>query len=381
MILKMIKEEWRKNSKLYNGRSFAAFPLVVLFFSACWNFLVVEFSTISYAMIGNSLVALSALMGIAVGLTGFSSRDAFQNVLGRTNYLVFSSKTLPVSKKRLYLDFFVKDTFFYLFLVVIPISLGFMIPTEFVLLPRLFDAVALFLFGLVLSSLFALSSVELPKLRLASYRNLDFLDPVARKSVIDVFRSSGGLFKIFFSMGVLTFFYWVMVLNFPLASIFLKNPLLSFSVIIGLLNLSIYNWLNSFDSPETYSYLPVDIFSIAHSKETAYLSLALPVSYILVLSSYAIYPGHLILGLISVTATTLYGMAVAVRVLGLQPNERLFQADIFLKYMLGIGALLVPLLYISVIFDIRFFLHYLAVAGLGITGGFYTMARKKREMK
>lgn len=379
MILKMIKEEWRKNSKLYRGRSFAAFPLVVLFFSWTWNFLVVNFSTISYNMIGSSLVALSALMGVAVGLTGFSSRDAFQNVLGRTNYLVFSSKTLPVSKKQLYLDYFVKDTFFYLFLIILPLSLGFMIPTGFTLLPSFFDAITLFLFGLILSSVFALSSVELPSLKILSYRRLGFLDPVSQKSVVDVFRSSGGLFKIFFSLGVLTFFYWVMILNFPLAAIFLENPLLSFSVIIGLLNLSIYNWLNRFDSPETYSYLPLNIFSIAHSKQTAYLALALPISYLLVLGSHMIYPGHLLLGLLSVTATTMYGMAVAVRVLGLNPNERLFQADIFLKYLLGIGALLVPLLYMSVIFDIQLFFHYFSFTWLGIIGSFYVMARTENR--
>ncbi len=379
MILKMIKEEWRKNSKLYRGRSFAAFPLLVLSFSAAWNFLVVNFSTISYEMIGDSLVALSALMGIAVGLTGFSSRDAFQNVLGRTNYLVFSSKTLPVSKKQLYLDYFVKDTFFYLTLIILPLSLGFLIPTGFAIWPRFLDSIALFLFGLVLSSVFALSSIELPSLKILSYRNLNFLDPVSRKSVIDVFRSSGGLFKIFFSLGVLTFFYWVMVLNFPLAAIFLENPLLSFSVIIGLLNLSIYNWLNRFDSIETYSYLPLDVLSIAYSKETSYLALALPLSYILVLVSYIIHPGNIYLSLLTVTSTTMYGMAVAVRVLGLSPNERLFQADIFLKYLTGVGSLLVPLLYMSVIYNVQIFLYYYALTWFGIISAFYIMARTKSK--
>jgi len=225
--------------------------------------MVVNFSTLSYPMIGNSLAAIAGLMGVAVGLSGFSGKDAFRNVLGDTNYIVFSSHTLPVSKRKLYIEFFIKDTFFYMFLIIIPLSLGFLIPTGFAILPSLLDAAALFTLGLMSSALVALSSLTLPSLNVVNYGNIDVLDPVADKSVVDIFRSSGGFLKILFSLGVLSFFYWIMVLNFPLASIFLENPLLSFSILIGLINLSIYNWLNKFDSLETYSYIPLDSLSIS----------------------------------------------------------------------------------------------------------------------
>lgn len=375
MILKMVKEEWRKNSKLYRGRSFAAFPIMVFFFSLSWNYLLVEFSTVSFDMVGHSLVAISALMGVAVGFTGFSSRDAFQNVLGKTNYLVFSSHTLPVSEKKLYIEFFLKDTLFYMFLVVIPLSLGFLVPTEFVILPRFFDAITLFFFGLIISSSIALSSVELPSLRIISYNKLSFVNSVSSKSIVDVFRSTGGFFKIIFSLSVLSFFYWTLVLNFPLAIIFLENPLLSFSVILGLLNLSIYNWLNRFDSLDSYSYLPLDAFSIAYSKEISYLLISIPLSVLVILISYLIYPGNLALSLLSAVSTTVYGMAVAVRVLGLSPNERLFHADVFLKYMFGMGALTVPLLYLSIIYTPSYIYQYLMVCDLGLMGGVYIMIR------
>ena len=212
-----------------------------------------------------------------------------------------------------------------------------------------------------------------------NYSRLSFLEPVAGKSIVDVFRSSGGFFKIIFSLGVLTFFYWVMVLNFPLAAIFLENPLLSFSVMLGLLNLSVYNWLNRFDSPGTYSYLPLDHFSIAHAKQVSYLVLAVPLSVLIILISYMVYPGNLVLSLLAAVSSTVYGMAVAIRVLGLEPNERLFHADIFLKYMLGIGALTVPLLYLSIIYRPAFLFHFMAVCGLGLTGGSFIMLKTERE--
>ena len=379
MIRKMIKEEWRRNSRLYRGRSFALFPAVIFLFSLGWNYMVVNFSTLSYPMIGNSLAAIAGLMGVAVGLSGFSGKDAFRNVLGDTNYIVFSSHTLPVSKRKLYLEFFIKDTFFYMFLVIIPLSLGFLIPTGFAILPSLLDAAALFTLGLMSSALVALSSLTLPSLNIVNYGNIDVLDPVADKSVVDIFRSSGGFLKILFSLGVLSFFYWIMVLNFPLASIFLENPLLSFSILIGLINLSIYNWLNKFDSLETYSYIPLDSLSIAHSKQIAYLSLALPVSFVMVLASTLVYQGHILLSLVTAASTTVYGMAVAVRVLGLSPNESLFHADVFLKYILGMGAVTVPLLYMSIIYSERFLFHVLAVCGLGLMAGSFVLLRTQRD--
>lgn len=374
----MIKEEWRKNSTLYKGKSFAAFPLTVFSFAFIWNYMAVNFSTINTQTLGTSLEVLGAFLGIAVGSMGFSSRDAFKNLLGRTNYLIYSSHTLPVSRKKLFAEFLVKDIMYYLVLVIIPIALGFLIPADFLIAGSLVNALAFFVFGVVLSTAFTVSSLSLPSISTVSYSKLDFMSPIADKSVLDVFRSSGGFFKIVFSLGILTGFYWVMVFYFPVTSIFLNNPLLSYSVMMGMLNLSVYNWLNRFDSLQDYGYLPVDIFSVVNSKEQAYLATAVPLSVILVLVSSIFHQGMIYLALLTAVSTTVYNLSVAVLVTGLKPNEKLFQADVFLKYLFGVGIVIIPLLYMSIILSPDIIGYYLGITFFGLLSGIYTyMSRNK----
>jgi hypothetical protein len=381
MIWKMIKEEWRKNSTLYRGRSFAAFPVTVFSFALIWNLFAVRFSTITIQTIGTSLEVLAAFLGIAVGSMGFSSKDAFKNTLGRTNYLVFSSHSLPVSKKRLFADFLVKDIFYYLVLVLIPVALGFLIPTNFAVMPSVYDAVALFIAGVFLSTALTASSLSLPSLGLFNYKRLDTLRPVADKSVLDLLRSSGGLTKIVFSLGILTGFYWTLVIYFPITNIFLNHPLLSYSVMIGMVNLSIYNWLNKFDGLEDYGHMPLDIFSIVNGKEQAYLAIAVPSAVLLVLISGYFYPGDLWLSLLTAVSTTVYNLAVAVMVTGLKPNEKLFQADVFLKYLFGIGIVIVPLLYLSIAYKPALLGEYLGICLFGLTAGLYMYFYRNRAAR
>jgi hypothetical protein len=381
MIRKMIKEEWRKNSTLYRGRSFAAFPFTVLVFALLWNFAVVKYSTITIETIGSSLEVLAAFLGIAVGSMGFSSKDAFKNTLGRTNYLVFSSHTLPVSKKKLFTEFLVKDVFYYLVLVLIPVALGFLIPTDFMILGSVYDAVGLFIAGVFLSTFLAISSLSLPSAKILNYWKLESLRPVADKSILDVFRSSGGATKIIFSLGILTGFYWTLVLYFPITSIFLNHPLLSYSVMIGMLNLSIYNWLNRFDGLDDYGHLPLDIFSVVNGKEQAYIAIAVPASVILVLLSSYFYPGDLILSLLTAVSMTVYNLAVAVMTTGLKPNEKLFQADVFLKYLFGIGIVVVPLLYMSIVYTPEMLGQYLGLCFFGLLSGLYIYMQRDRIVR
>ena len=378
MILKMIKEEWRKNSTLYKGRSFAAFPVTVFCFALLWNFVAINFSTISLDSVAMSFEVLAAFLGIAVGSMGFSSRDAFKNLLGRTNYLVYSSRTLPVSQKKLFAEFLVKDIFYYMTLVILPVSLGFLIPTEFIILGSVLDGLGLFVLGILASSVFTVSSLGLPSLNLVNYNRLNGLNPVAGRSILDVFRSSGGFFKVIFSLGILTGFYWVMVLYFPVTRIFLNNPLLSYSVMIGMLNLSIYNWLNRFDDLEDYGHLPLDIFSVVNGKEQAYMVLAVPLS---ILISSFFYKGMVLLALLTAASTTVYNLGIAVMVTGLKPNERLFQADSFLKYLLGIGIVVIPLLYLSIILTPEIMGYYLAMTFFGYIVGLYTFLGRNKSSR
>ncbi len=363
----MIKEEWRMHSTLYRGRSFAAFPFLVFLFSLTFTFATVRYSTLDISVLGSALKGIAAFLGLAVGSIGFSSRDAMKNVLGPTNFLAYSSRTLPVSETRLLFDFIVKDILYYIALFLLPVSLGVLIPTGTGLLPAALMVPFWFFGALAVSVLVARSSLKLSQGHLLSYRKLEFLSPLTSKSVLDVSRSSGGMIKVLFSTAILTGFYWFAVLHFPAASYFLQNPLLSFSAVIGLLNLSVYNWLNRFDSPEDYMYLPLGNLDLLDAKKQAYLVIAVPLAVTLVLLSYLVYPSMLLLSLLTAVSTTLYTLAIASWLTGLNPNRKLFSSKVFLKYLAANSVVVVPLLVMSVMYTRGLFLAYISVIAFAVT--------------
>lgn len=375
MILKMIKEEWRKNSAMYRGRSFAAFPVIVLFFSFAWNWTALNYSLITAESLETFTYGLSLFLGLGVGAVGFSSKDAFRNLLGKTNYLVFTSRTLPVSSKKLIASFIIKDIFYYSILMVAPILIGFMIPAGPGFIHVAYMAPAYFLIGILASTALTISSLTIPSRHLLNYSRLSRLRPVAAKSLLDLFRSSGGFLKILFSVGLLTAFYWTLVLYFPITAILLSNPLLSYSVILCLASLTVYNWLNRFDGMEDYNYIPESFETILKSKKQAYIAVAVPLSIALVILPSFFYSGYFFLALFTAVSMTFYNLAVASKLTGLEPNESLFHADIFIKYMLAIGIILVPQLYTTVAYTSELLPSLTAINVLGLSIGLYSYFR------
>lgn len=336
------------HSTLYRGRSFATFPLVVFALSFTAAFLVANFSSINVSSLGSALEVMALFVGLAVGSIGFSSRDAMKNVLGPMNLLVYSSRTLPVTENRLLFDFIVKDLIYYTGLFLAPLTLGVVIPTGTAILPSVVLVVPLFLGGLIFSLILARSSLKLPTKRLLNFDRTRRIGALTGKSVLDLSRSSGGLLKVLFSFTVLFAFYWFAVLNFPITELFLTNPLLSFSVIVGVLNLSVYNWVNRFDSPEDYLHLPLNAESLLEAKKRAFLVMAIPLGLIFIAASYLFYPGHLLLSAATGVVTTLYTLGIASKLTGLEPNERLFSSKVFSKYLIANSLVTIPLLILSI---------------------------------
>ncbi|MFB6182446.1 MAG: hypothetical protein ABEI78_00120, partial [Candidatus Nanohaloarchaea archaeon] len=234
ILKEMLKEEWRMHSTLFKGRSFALFPLLIFLFAFIFSYISFNFSTLSVSILGSFFVGLSFFLGLGVGSLGFSSSDAVKNILGETNYIVYSSRTLPVSKKSLIMIFVVKDLIYYILMFLTPLSIGFLVATNFIALTKAALILPSFFAGLSLSLVLTLSSLQIPGLKIVKLKDKWFISPLADKSVKDIVRSSGGVGKILFSLVILTGFYWYFVLYFPFNVVFLNNPLLSFSVILGL---------------------------------------------------------------------------------------------------------------------------------------------------
>lgn len=345
LVWMMMVEEWRSHSRHYKGTSFAFFPFMVFLFTAGFSYITVNFSTLGSEVLGQALILLMAIFGLAAGTVGFYGRDAMKNLLGETNYLVYSSRILPLKNSRLALAFLVKDVIYYGLILVLPVFLG------LILFSPVLDVIPQAVIAFLAASILSLGLTRFLGVK-THFLGMDLpFGPLTDKSLIDVFRSSGGALKLFFSLGILAFFYWYFVLFFPLANAFLRNPLLSFSVILGLANLSVYNWINRFDSFQDYTFLPISFSQVVDSKKKAYTVLTLPLTTLLVIAAYMFYPGNILLGLLIAYTSTMYSLVVAEKVTKLRPNVKLYHAGTFLKLLLFEGLVIVPLLIASILYN------------------------------
>ena len=123
VLVEMFREEWRLHGRLFSGRRFAAFPvLVALLVTGATGLLVVTDTSPGTVLAG--LHALAFVFGLHTGSIGFVGRDALRDVLGDLTLLVFSARTLPLSRRRLLGVFVAKDAVYYALLFLLPMAVG-----------------------------------------------------------------------------------------------------------------------------------------------------------------------------------------------------------------------------------------------------------------
>lgn len=370
MIRRMLKEEWRMHSELFGSKYFGAFPFVLAMLSALVTVLSLRSPSITVETISRAVPAVAGFLGISVGLTGFSDRDAFKNVLGKTNYLVYSSRTLPISSKRLLTEFVIKDFVYYLGIFIAPSYVGASIGAGTLSLAVLGSSLGVFAAGVIASLTVTRASMKIPKHRLVSYKDSGRLGSLTAKTLIDTLRSSGGIAKVILSAGILSGFYWYAVTFFPTARNFLANPLLSFSIMIGTLNIAVYNWINRFDSAEDYSHLPITEADVKSAKTKSFAIIAVPLTAIMIGVSYSFYPSNLFVSVVSAAATNYFSLNAVKSLAGLEPNRRLLNPATFGKF-LGLNLLFIaPLLVFSVFYTEQQALYYLAACFITACGGY-----------
>lgn len=344
MILKrMLKEEWRTQSKMYRGRYLAALPVIIFLLTFFGGQMVINFSTAPVTDLGLLVMAFGFFTGLAAGSIGFNSSDAAQNVLGDSNFLIFSSRTLPVRKTSLIAGFLVKDLVFYIGLYLLPVAAAMLLVSTQMLNSVIYMSL-LFVGGLTLSLITASTAVHIPsRASVLNYDNLP-MPSLSRKSVLDVSRSSGGLFKILMSMFILLGLYWYIVNYIPLASYLLSSPLMSFAVVLGMMSVTVYNWLNTYDELENYQYLPIDEKELLRSKFQAFKLISAVIVFISILSAYAVLGGNLVLAMSIGLTTAYYVGSITMYESGLNPNEKMINGWTFSKFLVMVNILVIPLL-------------------------------------
>jgi hypothetical protein len=388
--------------------------------------------------------------GLHTGSIGFVGRDAQRNLLPTGTLLVFTARTLPLSRRRLIAVFLVKDAVYYGLLFLLPLTVGFapavldgsLAPLDVPLLwastaatfvlgtAVTFAAIALstrgvsggvvalgvaaaagvlwVTEGLVRFTPYALYADRTP-LAVAGtvglvgallalgflaydptyerpartarnafrswYARLPFRDPLVAKTLLDVHRSSGGLFKVVFSGGIL-FAVSAYLIEFAGSLTGLAPSTgVSFGAILGLTAFTTYNWLTSVDAPEDYHPYPVDVADVFRAKFRAFLLLGPPVgvAYVAVAAAWkGVRPLEALVGLALLVGLTLYLFGVTVYLTGFSPNEFLFDTPLFAAFFLAVAVAVVPVLVVGFVLApvAPLWLGILAggAAGLGLVG-------------
>jgi len=120
----MFREEFRMHADLFGGRRFAGFPLSVGAMAAGAVWLTTDFTDVSTVGVVAGLHVLVFAFGLHTGSIGLVGRDAMQNLMGGVTLLLFSARTLPLSRRRLLAVFVVKDVAYYALLFLLPLSVA-----------------------------------------------------------------------------------------------------------------------------------------------------------------------------------------------------------------------------------------------------------------
>ena len=431
-ILKsMMKEEWRFHSSMFGNLMFALFPVMIAAFSFGGCLFLPIFTTLLPAeKIALLTHYIFVLFGLSVGAMGLTGREIMNRRFGQASMIAYSSRSLPVSERRIFLNFFIKDVLYYSFFWIAPFMAGFAFAMPFISVGWHYYFLLLltlplsFLIGLsamfLLSTIFAHSSKLLVTILvlsafagilLAGYFNTDllgylpsfslFVSPSAgelaasllliiipsalsliflkvdypekkrsyrnsldrlslklgfmrnshfiSKDLLDMQRSEGGPGKIIFSFIFPVAFIWMLLFIF-LKLIPVADFLLMFSILLGVISSSIYDWLTEYDVFNSYAFLPVKVSTLLKSKISCYVIFNQVPLAILVWTAFWISNlSYLVTGVLLLLSVSSYSLALKIYLTGLQPNILLYNAKIFLVYLLlGVPVLLI-LIFLSII--------------------------------
>jgi len=427
ILRSMIKEEWRIHSSMFGSFMFALFPVLLSIIMFAGSLLLpILNEIIPINQLSTILHYMFIIFGLSVGSFGLLGREVMNRRFGQASLLAYSSRTLPVSEREIFLNFIVKDIIYYFSLWILPFVLGFALASPFMsisfiyslsllltltlsflmglsiafflstiyahsikilvsililfiasvlftvnyfslnpsaLLPMfsLFpstDNIIFSLFLIIIPSAFSLMflKVDYPQKKrlfknslekLSSWFKFSRYSTFVSKDFLDFKRSEGGLGKIIFSFLIPISVAWLLLIIF-LKFIPVLNFFIIFSIFLGAISSSFYNWLTEFDLFTSYSFLPVKVSTIIKGKINSYIIInSISVIILILVTFLARQSIYLIPSLFSFIAISSYTLAITIYLAGLTPSIFLYNAKIFSEYLLLISPILLALIFLS----------------------------------
>ncbi|TYL36696.1 hypothetical protein CV102_20675 [Natronococcus pandeyae] len=172
-------------------------------------------------------------------------------------------------------------------------------------------------------------------------------DALVAKALLDLARSSGGVWKPFVSVSILFALVAAMVGLVREITGIEPAPGIFFGGVLGLSAFTTYNWLTQFDSLEAYLAYPVSIAAVFRAKRTAFVAVGAPTAALPYLVAVVWFEATLfdaVAGAAILAGYALYYYGLTVYVAGFDPNEFLFDAVRFALFTVGVAVALVPTL-------------------------------------
>ncbi|RQH00533.1 hypothetical protein EA472_11165 [Natrarchaeobius oligotrophus] len=421
----LLREEWRLHVRLFGGWRFALFPVVVAGLSVGATVALLRTGTASERIVGwGHLLALG--FGLYSGTAAFTGSDMLEGVFGRLTFVLSSSETLPLSRRRLLGAFLLKDGLFYAVAFVLPMALGAavlsglgprtpgLVATAWLSLSLVFAAgmaltvasiaarsrgVPVWLslpaigfvgvlawtsgYGAILETALvpmvgpptsaiglSVATVAVVAASLLCYdptygqptrtatdrfaRLCNRLptddDALVAKTLLDLARSSGGVWKPFVSAGVLLVLVAALVGVVDAITGIEPAPGVFFGGVLGLSAFTTYNWLTQFDSLEDYLVYPVSVPAVFRAKRIAFVLVGAPTVAVPYLAAVFWFEATLVdavVGAALLAGYASYYFGLTVYLAGFDPNEFLFDALRFGAFTAGVAVPLVPTLVVG----------------------------------
>jgi len=416
VLRRMLVEEYRLHTELFGRGRFVLFPLFVTAIAAGGIWLL-DGTGSSLETIVAGVFGLVFFFGLQVGTLGLVGRDAMRDVLGDVTLLVFSARTLPVSRRYLLGVFILKDVIYYAVFFLTPVVAGFLpvalagtlspgrigllwvtitatfavgtgasltaagigsrskpalvgvvgaVVATVVSAPALTrsltpytlytapSASAAIRSGGVLAALLVAgpllfeptTSSSLRRATAGRYRQLRRLgDGYTARSLLEVSRSSGSVWKVAFSLGVLFGVAALLLDRLAAATALDPSPGIAFGTLLGLGTFTTYNWVTQVDRPREYLRYPAEMQTVFRGKLRAFLLLSMPAGAGYLALGWLWYPvDELVVGVVVFPLVSVYVFGLTAFLTGLSPNELLFDTPRFALYGAGLAAVGVVLL-------------------------------------
>ncbi|MFB6137612.1 MAG: hypothetical protein ABEJ42_04645 [Halobacteriaceae archaeon] len=179
-------------------------------------------------------------------------------------------------------------------------------------------------------------------------------DGLVTKSLLDVARSDGGLWKVAFSGAVVFAVSAFLVETAARVTGVPPSPGVTFGALLGLTGFTTYNWLTQFDDPARYAALPVDTAALFDAKRRAFALLGPPTALGFLGLAAGLYRAtglDLAVGAALAVGLAAYLFGLTVALAGLQPGEFLFDAVRYAAFTAGVAVIYVPVLVVGLAVD------------------------------